>query len=77
MDQLTQETHPMYEIDDPTKLRPYTSLLKHINAKPYNTFDATLVLSPKIKWWQPNFFARFLPNNRLRPTLLRQSRDTS
>lgn len=59
MDQLTQETHPMYEIDDPTKLRPYTSLLKHINAKPYNTFDATLVLSPKIKWWQPNFFARF------------------
>lgn len=53
VDQLTQETHPMPELDDSTKIRPYVTVLKHINAKPFNVVGGVLILSPTIKWWHP------------------------
>ena len=52
---LTQETQPMKDPSDPTKLLPYKTVLKHINAAPYSTLGGALVLSPRVKWWQPTF----------------------
>ena len=52
---LTQETQPMKDPSNPNKLLPYKTVLKHINAAPYSILGGALVLSPRIKWWQPTF----------------------
>ncbi|BDE81400.1 hypothetical protein CE91St14_04280 [Porphyromonas somerae] len=52
---LTQETQPMKDPSDPNKYLPHKTVLKHINAVPYSTLGGALVLSPRVKWWQPTF----------------------
>ena len=52
---LTQETQPMKDPSDPNKYLPHKTVLKHINAAPYNILGGALVLSPRVKWWQPTF----------------------
>lgn len=52
---LTQETQPMKDPSDPNKLLQHKTVLKHINAAPYSTLGGALVLSPRVKWWQPTF----------------------
>ena len=52
---LTQETQPMKDPSDPNKYLPHKTVLKHINAAPYSTLGGALVLSPRVKWWQPTF----------------------
>lgn len=52
---LTQETQPMKDPSDPNKLLQHKTVLKHINAAPYSILGGALVLSPRVKWWQPTF----------------------
>lgn len=57
VDDISQRTVRMPDLNNPGKYLPYTSLLDSFNAKPYHTINAIIVISPTIGWWRPTLTA--------------------
>ena len=59
IDALTQDSQPLYDPKKPGEMVPYVTLIKNINTTPYHLLRASVILSPRIKWWQPNLSLKF------------------
>ena len=59
IDALTQDSQPLYNPKKPDEMVPYVTLIKNINTTPYHLLGASVILSPRIKWWRPNLTLDF------------------
>lgn len=57
IDDISQRTVRMPDLNKPGSYLPYTSLLESFNAKPYHALNAIVVISPTIGWWRPTLTA--------------------
>lgn len=57
VDDISQRTVRMPDLNNPGKYLPYISLLESFNAKPYHALNAIVVISPTIGFWRPTFTA--------------------